>query len=83
MEMERKRRNSVDDEVNKESKKARLDKSDDEDYSDQEISIHGSYGDEFIISSPREEGEDTGRSVNAITNRPVATKTVEYIVHSK
>ena len=45
------------------SKKPKLDRSDDSDYSEQEISIHASFDEEeFTISSPRsrEERRDTG-----------------------
>ena len=51
-------------------KKPRLDRSDDSDYSDQEISIHASYEDEFTISSPRSrEGRgDTGITYKFIVN---------------
>ena len=40
------------------TKKARLDRSDEEDYSDQDV--HSSYGDELGFSSPRQERGDTG-----------------------
>ncbi len=48
--------------MSQKAKKPRLDRSDDSDYSDQEISIHASYEDEFTIASPRfgEHRGDTG-----------------------
>ena len=46
------------------TKKARLDKSDEEEFdSDQDISVHASYRDELGFSSPREERGDTGKLI--------------------
>ena len=56
--------------MSQKAKKPRLDRSDDSDYSDQEISIHASYGDEFTIASPRSGAEDRGdtgtRNLNTV-----------------
>lgn len=56
--------------MSQKAKKPRLDRSDDSDYSDQEISIHASYGDEFTIASPRS-GEDRGDTGTRIKHRTV------------
>lgn len=57
--------------MSQKSKKPRLDRSDDSDYSDQEISIHASYEDEFTISSPRsrEDREDIGIAHKFVVNK--------------
>lgn len=57
--MERKR-NIIREEMSRRTKKARLDKPVDEEYSDQEISVHASYGEELDVPSPRNERGDTG-----------------------
>ena len=49
-------------------KKARLDKSDDDYYSDQENPVHESYGDDFSVSSgssPHRERDDTGEKLES------------------
>ena len=52
--------------MSQKAKKPRLERSDDSDYTDQEIAIHASYDEEeFTLSSPRSRG-DTGNAVDTL-----------------
>ena len=63
--------------MSQKAKKPRLDRSDDSDYSEQEITIHASYEDEFTISSPREGRGDTGIKLHSYSKLHYAQEFIE------